>query len=216
MAITPNTDLYLIKCPIEIDNSNQITFTNKAQQEEYFLSLPHLLVNHISYQRKDGIIRYPEHIDKLYEYNYVMYKNRNYKNKFFYAYITRMEYVNDNMTNIYIKTDTYQTWMFNLEFKKSFIEREHVNDDTIGKHTIPEGLEHGEYIVNDVEYDNYNISDPQDTDKVCYIISTSLNLANIPSGLTDPYDFKFGAIYGGVYSGSTYWGTRAVLGAPQK
>ena len=32
--------------------------------------------------------------------------------------------------------------------KPSFIEREHVSDDTIGIHTVPEGLETGPYTVD--------------------------------------------------------------------
>ena len=38
-----------------------------------------------------------------------------------------MEYVNDSMTNIYIKTDVFQTWQFDLIYKQSFIEREMIN-----------------------------------------------------------------------------------------
>ena len=34
-----------------------------------------------------------------------------------------------------------------------FVEREHVSDDEVGLHTIPENLETGEYIVNDYKYD---------------------------------------------------------------
>lgn len=147
MAITPQTDLLLIKCPLELDNLNQLTFSSASAQVSYFANLPHLRVTDFTYQRKDNVIRYPAHIDSLYEYNYVMYRNENYTSKYFYAYITRMEYINDNMTYIYIKTDVYQTWMHQLEFKKCFVEREHVNDDTIGKHTVPEQLETGEYKV---------------------------------------------------------------------
>ena len=29
MAITPNTELYLLESPLELDNKNQITFANK-------------------------------------------------------------------------------------------------------------------------------------------------------------------------------------------
>ena len=38
---------------------------------------------------------------------------------------------------------------FDYTFKASFIEREHVSNDTIGLHTVPENLESGEYIVED-------------------------------------------------------------------
>ena len=148
MAITPSTDLYLLKCPIELDNDNQINFATATAQANYFLSLPKIEVEDISYQRKDSIIRYPAHIDTLLGFNYVMYRNDNYSNKWFYAFITDMTYLNDGCTAIKIKTDVWQTWCFDLTFKQSFVEREHVSNDAVGAHTIPEGLEYGEYICN--------------------------------------------------------------------
>ena len=147
-AITPQTELRLIKCPIESDNRNQLTFSSASAQRSYFNSLPHLTVDNFTYQRKDSVIRYPAHIDSIIGYNYVMYQNEAYTNKWFYAFITNMEYVNDNMTYITIKTDVYQTWQFDMVWKRSFIEREHVNVDTVGTHTVPEGLELGEYVCN--------------------------------------------------------------------
>lgn len=127
MAIQPDTNLYLLKCPLELSNKHQLTFTNKNQQFNYFSNLDNLEINRISYQRKDSVIRYPAHIDSLLEYNYCMYQNDNYSNKWFYAFIVNMEYVNDSMTNIYIKTDVFQTWQFDLIYKQSFIEREMIN-----------------------------------------------------------------------------------------
>jgi len=127
MAIQPDTNLYLLKCPLELSNKHQLTFTNKNQQFNYFSNLENLEINRISYQRKDSVIRYPGHIDSLLEYNYCMYQNDNYSNKWFYAFIVSMEYVNDSMTNIYIKTDVFQTWQFDLIYKQSFIEREMIN-----------------------------------------------------------------------------------------
>lgn len=95
-----------------------------------------------------------------------MYQNENYGNKWFYAFITKMEYDNDYMTNISIETDVYQTWQFDIIFKKCFVEREHVEDDTIGKHTVPESLEHGEYIIDNlIEYDKLK--------DLCYLIRVS-------------------------------------------
>lgn len=149
-AITPQTELRLLKCPIESDNLNQLRFNTIQEQYRFFNSLPKLEVDNFTYQRKDNIIRYPAHIDSILEYNYVMYQNENYTDKWFYAFITNMEYVNDNLTLITIKTDVYQTWLFQMVWKRSFVEREHVNDDTIGLHTIPEKLETGEYVCNEV------------------------------------------------------------------
>lgn len=150
MAVTPNTDVYLLKCPLELDEANQINFASATAQFNYFYSLPKLEAENFTYQRKDSIIRFPAHIDTLLEYTYVMYRNTAYGNKWFYAYITDMQYINDNMTAITIKTDSWQTWGFDVTLKKSFVEREHVADDTFGIHTVPEGLDTGEYVCNGI------------------------------------------------------------------
>ena len=150
MAVTPNTNIKLLKVPIEIDNKNQLSFSNTTAQYNYFNSLPKIEIDECSYQRKDNIIRFPAHIDSILEYNYVMYQNENYNNKWFYAFIVNMEYQNDTRTDITIATDVFQTWQFDLNWKQSFIEREmiSVNEDIPGANLLPEGLETGEVKVN--------------------------------------------------------------------
>lgn len=190
MAVTPQTELRLLKCNLNLDNNNQITFSNATAQYNYFNGLSHKTITDISYQRKDSYVRFPEHIDNLIEYNYVMYKNSNYSNKWFYAFILKMEYENDNCTRIYIKTDVFQTWQFDLTYMKSFVEREHVNDDTLGKHTVPEQVETGEYIVNDHLSDNYN-------GHVTLVYGTNFT--------ADSLVRTYGNVYNGVPSGVTYY-----------
>lgn len=148
MAVTPQTDIYLIKCPLELDNNHQLNFANKTAQANYFLSLPHLEVDEVTYQRENNVIRFPAHIDSLLEYNYVMYKNENYSDKWFYAFITDMQYDNDFCTLISISTDYWQTWQFDINFRQSFVEREHASNDTIGANTVPENLDLGEYVCS--------------------------------------------------------------------
>ena len=46
--------------------------------------------------------------------------------------------LNDEVTQIKLRTDVWQTWQLSLTYKPSFIEREHVDDDSFGWHTIPE------------------------------------------------------------------------------
>lgn len=150
MAVTPNTDVYLLKCPIELDNANQVNFASASAQYNYFSSLPKIEAENFTYQRKDSIIRFPAHIDSILEYNYVMYRNTNYGSKWFYAFITDMTYINDNMTAITIRTDVWQTWQFDIEMKPSFIEREHVSNDAIGAHTLNENINTGEMMINTV------------------------------------------------------------------
>ena len=147
MNITPDTTIRLLKCPLELDNKNQITFSSATAQYNYFHGLPYIEVDGSYYQRKDSSIYYPDNFDDLLEYNYVMYQNSNYSNKWFYAFIENMEYVSDNCTRIEITTDVFQTWQFDLTYKKSFVIREHTNNDTIGANTIDENLDVGDIVT---------------------------------------------------------------------
>lgn len=148
IMIAPNTDLVLLQCPIEIDEVNQLTFANLAAQYNYFNSLNKLDVSGFTYQRKDGKIRFPACVDDLYNFNYCMYRNSSYSNKWFYAFITDIEYLNDSTSLITIKTDVWQTWQFDLTFKQSYVSREHTNNDAFGANVLDEGLNVGEYICN--------------------------------------------------------------------
>lgn len=159
MAIIPNTTIYLIKSPIELDQHNQVNFATEEAQFNYFMSLPKLEVENYTYQRKDSTIRMSGVREDLQYYNYVIYQNESHGiAKYYYAFIEDLQYINDNMTAIKIKTDVFQTFMFDYEWKPSFVEREHVADDTKGLHTVPEGLQIGEYVIDgvtNVDYGQY-------------------------------------------------------------
>lgn len=147
-VITPQTDVYLLKVPLEINDINQLTFSNATAQFNYFNSLPKIQFNNFTYQRKDGTLRVPGYFDELIEYNYVMYRNEGFSNKWFYAFIDGMEYSSNGATDLSIRTDVWQTWMFNLEYKPVLIDREHPNTDVAGDNTLPESLELGEMVCN--------------------------------------------------------------------
>lgn len=149
MAIQPDTDIRLIKSPLTLSNKHQLTFADVQAQANYFLSLDYVEDQNASYQRKDNVIRFNSHIDNIIMYNYCMYKNNNYSNKWFYAFITSMRYINDSLTEVSIVTDVFQTWQFDLKYKNSFVEREivPVSSDVAGNYLIPEGLEFGELKV---------------------------------------------------------------------
>ena len=205
MVITPQTNIKLLKVPFEMDNLNQLTFASATTQYNYFNGLSDKLeYDECTYQRKDGYMAIPENADTLQPYNYCMYQNEQYGNNWFYAYITNITYESNKVSYVYIKTDVFQTWQFNIVYKRSFIEREHVNDDTIGLHTVPENLETGEYIINAKEkmnlFSNFYI---------CFSVT------ELPNGLGDDDRNKYssGKYYGGVYSGCEYIVAENVNGA---
>ena len=190
-AITPHTNLYLLQNTNNLSKQNQLTFASETAQFNYFNSLNKLYVDNFTYQRKDYVIRYPACVDDIINYNYVMYQNINYTNKWFYAYIKNMRYVNDNMTEITIETDVYQTFMFDITFKASFVEREHVSDDTVGLHTIPEGLETGDYVCS-------SITSLYSGGNTCYICIGVSDLTAEVSAAVNTDTRQFGGIYSGV------------------
>lgn len=188
MTLTaPNTEIYLIKSPIELDNNNQLNFTNATAQHNYFNGLTKINISEATFQRKDGFLRYPANMENLLDYNYCMYRNKNHGNKWFYAFVTGYEYLSENSTGIKLKTDVWQTYQFDLNWHPCFVEREHVNDDTFGKHTIPEGIEYGEYIEND-----WTLVDLDSALNECYVVVQVSDLCKgmetILSGSTRVYN----------------------------
>lgn len=196
-VITPETDVILLKVPLEMDEKNQLTFADETAQYNYFHSLPQIAFDKFTYQRKDGTITVPWHADLLYGYNYVMYRNENFSNKWFYAYITGLKFLSPNSTAISIKTDVWQTWQFWLTYKPVFVEREHVNDDTIGAHTVPENIDVGEYVINDMrKIPMYSTGTASPDFEICFVV-TKLPYDNAP-WFNNPYE-NVGGVFTGQY-----------------
>lgn len=148
MAFTALTAVRLLHgVPLFPDNKNQMTFANAEAQMNFFAGKTVKQFNNLSYQRKDRRIAVPENVENLMDINYVMFQNADYGNKWYYGFVTNVEYMNSNSAWVYFDIDAYQTFQFDIQLLTSFVEREHVADDSIGKHTLPEGLETGPYIA---------------------------------------------------------------------
>jgi hypothetical protein len=98
----------------------------------------------------------PRAYDDLYLCNYLMYRNNSFGTKWFYGFITRKEYVNPNFTRVYFELDVMQTWHFDMQWKPSFVVREHCQrwntDGTPVINTVPEELNYGtEYQIATAE-----------------------------------------------------------------
>ena len=197
--ISPQSDIILLKSPLEATDTNQLTFANATAQYNYFYGLPKLEIDGATYQRKDNTIRFPAEFDTVLPYNYVMYRNDAYSNKWFYAFITDIQYINDNMTSVTIKTDVFQTWQFQFQYKPCFIEREHTNNDSVGANTIPEGLETGPFIHNGNATD-YIYGGFANTVTVIGVTDDSVYQPDFPAGISVVKN-----IYNGVSSGLTYY-----------
>ena len=132
--------------------------------------------------------------------NYMAFINPKYGNKWFFAWITNVELRNPNTTRITFQVDVFSTWYSRFNIGKAFIEREHVSDDTIGKHTIPENIETGEFIINSTE----DLGDAKLNSKRIVIVYTGNPQSLFPS-------YGSGKEYTGLYTGYNYM----VMGSSQ-
>ena len=82
--------------------------------------------------------------------NYMTFINPDYDNQYVFAFINNVDFVNDESVQINFTLDVWHTNHDKFNINKVFVEREHVNDDTVGKHTIHENVETGEYIIDSV------------------------------------------------------------------
>ena len=118
-----------------------------------------------TYQRMDNAVTVPYNAESLYGMNYCMFQNANYGSRWFYSFILRIEYVNPTSSRLYLQTDIMQTWFPDCTVKSCMVEREHVNDDSIGAHIKDEGINPGELKCTYSALDNNNMD--------CYMVVSS-------------------------------------------
>ncbi len=153
--INPNTDIRILKgIPWDSTYKNTLWFSNSGAQEGYFTSHTKYVLSNNTYQRvSDGVCRVNEPADGLYECNYMMFRNTSYGTKWFYAFITDVDYVNDGCSNIHFSIDSVQTWFFEAfgsdgksNIKPCYVVRQHSETDIAGDNIEPEPVELGEYL----------------------------------------------------------------------
>lgn len=158
MNIVPSSTIYLLKnVPLDPDFQHSIRFTSKTAQINYFgtASLHVATFDRQSYQRyPKGRLRVSALADDLYQCNYLCFQNTGHglEPKWFYAFVTSVEYVNENTTEILYQIDPIQTYMFDYNLGYCFVEREHCQDDTLYYQLVPEDLECGEYVTTQIGY----------------------------------------------------------------
>lgn len=126
--------------------------------------------------------------------NYIAFRNPNVGNKWYFAFVNNVEYINPATTKIYYKVDVFSTWYSKMNIGEGMIEREHVDDDAIGKHTVPENLETGEFVIN-AAAEVFGVDD-------FYLCNIYVGVSKVANGLPGSI---YGSDYAGIYSGSTYY-----------
>jgi len=197
--IPPDTIVRILRgVPLDNTYRNTLTFTNAAAQETYFTNKAKYTESGLNFRRPfDFSIKIAQKPEDILDCNYIMFQNSNTGLKWFYAFITKTEYLSNSSCQIFYELDVMQTWYFNYTVMPSFVEREHTQDDTVGSNLILEGLEHGEYKFGTTALAT------EITDMSVVICTTSYFDRDIAMGDVDSHAVvsPVGGVYAGMYSG---------------
>lgn len=148
--IAPDGVIWILQnCPLDNTYEHTIYFATAAGQQAYFLTLRKHSLTTQSYSRVGrSRLRVEVPYENLYDCNYVMFKNQSYENKWFYAFITEIQYINNSLVEVEFEVDVMQTFMFDYQLQPCFVEREHALTDAVGDNILPEPVALGEYVFN--------------------------------------------------------------------
>lgn len=155
MDIVPNSTIILLSgVPLDNTYSDTLYFTTPALQSSHFQTSSaytrHTYSNQ-SYQRVGkGVARVDDTADNLYNVNYMMFQNTAYGSKWFYAFVTSVEYVNNTTTDIYFELDVLQTYHFDYELEPCFVERETPETDELYENLQAEPVSVGDIVCHDI------------------------------------------------------------------
>lgn len=193
MVIQPQGRV-LVLSGVDLTNKYKHTysqcFKSADAQSQFFMRKKAYEFTEFTPVRLENAITVPMEADHLYHCDYIMFQNTNFRERWYYAFITKVEYVNVSVSKISYEIDIIQTWHRYLTIRPCFVERMHAYTDTIGSNIVPENLELGDYVVNGA------------VDKVAQLEKgwQIVVAASVDKSGRDAQ----GGIYGGIYSGLVY------------
>lgn len=153
----PQTEIYFCK-NVKINNNNQYYQTDDVARQNYFTgrTTASTRLTNQSFQRVGkGSCKVNLSYDELLGCTYMMFRNLDKSDKWFYAFINRIEYINDNNVEVFYTIDHWQTWYFQgCTLGQCHVERSHTPDDVVGKYTLSEPVDTGEMVLDNLVREN--------------------------------------------------------------
>ena len=127
---------------------NTLYFASESAKNTYFSNITRIAqATSLTYSRENrGFIRVELPMSTMYDVGYMRFKNSSFENKWFYAFVKKVNYINNITTEVEFELDVMMTWMGVFSLKQCFIERQHTETDNIGEHIEDEKLATGEYV----------------------------------------------------------------------
>lgn len=138
----------IVLCNVPITPTNQLSFIDKTDQLRYFNTKTVSAYTKCKYQARTSKILVKGYVDTLQNANYGFYINE-YQDtsKTFFFWIVAKNFIARGTTELTIQIDVFQTWQFDFSFTTCMVERKHAINDTLGRNTIPESFELGDYVT---------------------------------------------------------------------
>lgn len=149
----PTSEVYFMSVPWGKDYKNVVIFDNLTQQEQQISALAGKHFTNVNIIRKDRDLIIEDSIGQYWTYNYMMFRNPEVSNKWWYAFIDDANYDSEHGTRITFTIDVFQTFFFYTTFYNSWIERSHVSksDDSIDFNLEPEPFSVKPLITRDID-----------------------------------------------------------------
>ena len=166
MYVIPDSKIYLLShVPLEPTYEHTIFFQTLNEQIAYFDKLVKYRLTKYSFQRANSnVVTVELPVDKLYDCNYIMFQNTAFGDKWFFGFITSVNYVSNTVSSVTYTIDVLQTWHFDYQPTTCFIERQHTETDNYGEHLIDEGIDIGETLNG-----RYTFGDGWDEYSICVV-----------------------------------------------
>ena len=157
--IKPMTDVhFLSNAPVDYQMNNVLWLASEQEEANFFLSKTKFSFDSCRAVNNDGDpweITVPltdgSTLDDYYNCNYLMWRNPQFSNKWFYAYIGTPRPASAGSVTVPFQVDYWQTWHWSCEFPATMVRRETVKNDTIGANLIEENVETGEFVISPVD-----------------------------------------------------------------
>ena len=204
--VAPLSNVRLLRgVPIDKNYKHTLYFANKTDQYNYFVSKQKYNLTQYTYQRiSTDSCRVEMLRDNIIDCNYIMFQNSAFGNKWFYAFIDDVIYINNTTSEIRFTVDVIQTWLLDATLKSCTIERQHSITDAIGDSLTAEPVDLGEYVCS-----NYHELEQAfgSTYCVCIMVCDTAD------------DLSWGTLNDGIFSGASIyycriddvWGVEAVV-----
>jgi uncharacterized protein (DUF736 family) len=223
------TQVTLVNVPWNNDYRDIVKFKDRAALNSYIDSIQNagITIDQLSYAKANQPVRINIPFNRAYQYNYLRVTNPiqpvpgSDELKSFYYFITDIQYIAPNTTEIIVQLDIWQTFGFDVKFGNCYVERGHIgiaNKNAFKNYgrdylTVPEGMDVGaEYQIKKVAKDNFMRFQVNDPSVGCDVLMVSTTDITASPGTVDLPNLVSadGGYFERIPTGATMWVFKSV------